>query len=125
MMRRQPMASTGFSLEVKALITARARHLCERCGYGNSTVQIHHRRPRGMGGTKRLETNLPSAGVLLCQPCHAEVESHRLKAYSDGWLVRQHQSPLDAPLYRRGHWVLLDDDGTFERLPAPHVREAQ
>ncbi|WP_237167077.1 hypothetical protein [Mycolicibacterium fortuitum] len=39
------------------------------------------------------------------------VESYRAKAFDDGWLVRQSQSPRDIPVYRRGEWVLLDDEG--------------
>jgi len=113
---------TGFPPEVKLLIQTRARGLCERCGYGNSTTQLHHRRPRGMGGTKRPDTNTASAGVLLCQPCHIEVESHRLKAYSDGWLVRQHQNPADIPVYRKGRWVLLDDEGGFHPATSDEAR---
>ncbi|WP_396921725.1 hypothetical protein [Mycolicibacterium sp.] len=46
------------------------------------------------------------------------MESYRAKAFDDGWLVRQSQSPKDIPVYRRGEWVLLLDDGYMHFVEA-------
>jgi len=43
---------TGFPKKVRAIIEARAKGICERCQFTNVGLQIHHRRPRGMGGSK-------------------------------------------------------------------------
>lgn len=109
---------TGFPPDVKLLIQTRARGICERCGYGSSDCVAHHRRPRGLGGSKRVDTNTASNGVWLCGECHRHVESYRSAASSDGWLVRQSQCPAEVPVYRRGRWVLLDDAGTCRSVEA-------
>jgi 5-methylcytosine-specific restriction protein A len=77
---------TGFSAAVRTTIRQRADGYCERCGLQRGT-EIHHRRPRGMGGTNRPETNAPSSGGLLCGDCHRWAESHRAAAMNHGWLV--------------------------------------
>lgn len=102
---------TGFPPLVRTLIYERSAGRCERCNEWASDCEIHHRRPRGAGGSKRLDTNVASNGVLLCASCHRHVESYRAQSFDDGWLVRQSQSPKDIPVYRRGEWVLLDDEG--------------
>lgn len=104
---------TGFAPMVRCLIYERSAGRCERCNDWASDCQIHHRRPRGMGGTRRPDTNTTSAGVLLCGSCHRIVESYRAQAYDDGWLVRQSQSPREVPVLRRGVRVLLDDEGGY------------
>lgn len=85
------MRNTGPTAAVRALVRARARNMCEHCG-GNGQ-DIHHRRPRGMGGTKDPAANLPSNLVLLCRQCHVWFESHRSAALAAGWLVRQGHDP--------------------------------
>lgn len=108
---------TGFSSQVRAVIIVRADRWCERCG-GERGFEIHHRRPRGMGGTRRPETNQPSAGLLLCGKCHRRIESHRLEALEHGWLVPQHRDPRDVPVLYRGTPVFLDDHGNMHDAQA-------
>lgn len=112
---------TTFTKPTEALILTRANHACERCGQPNRGVRgrdwsIHHRRPRGMGGTKRLST--ASVGVVLCGSgvtgCHGWVESNRADAIDLGWLVsalgREH--PRDIPIIHITHgFVFIDDNG--------------
>lgn len=105
------MRATGFSVVVRALIRDRSGGCCEVCGEWSSDMQHHHRRARGMGSTKRPETNMPANGLLLCGSCHRHVESHRALAYENGWLVHQTASPRDVAVLRRGEWVELDDLG--------------
>jgi len=111
-MRRQPMANTGFPPAVRAIIQERSGGLCERCGYVQG-VEIHHRRPRGMGGTTRESTNTASNGVLLCVECHRWVESHRTDALLEGFLVLQIDSPLRAAIRYRRKYLYLDDVGNL------------
>ena len=86
MEERHARVSTGPSAEVRAEVIARARGRCERCGTWADQGQVHHRKPRQMGGTSRPEINDASNLVLLCQLCHDDVESHRTDAYEAGWL---------------------------------------
>ena len=112
---------TGFSPDVKAVIRDRAQNLCERCGQYASDCVAHHRRPRGMGGSSRGDTNRPSNALWLCGMCHNVVEHHREQALLLGQLLRQSQSPADERVLRRGAWVFLGDNGDV--IPASQVDE--
>ncbi|OKI47275.1 HNH endonuclease [Micromonospora sp. CB01531] len=79
---------------------------------------IHHRRPRAAGGSKRPDTNLPSNLLLLCPPCHQQIESHRAVAQSMGWLVVQAADPAQtAVLVQRDRWTYLTADGRYSDDP--------
>jgi 5-methylcytosine-specific restriction enzyme A len=106
---------TGFGRDVRQLVMARSGGLCDRCGNYHTRTELHHRRPRKMGGTQRPETNTASAALLLCAPCHAVTESNRTEAYEYGWLVHDYAGsppPSRVPVVRRGRWVYLGDDGS-------------
>lgn len=110
-------------ISVRMLVLERDQHRCVRCGeYGTpfGDYSLHHRRPRGMGGSKRPDTNLPANIVTLCGSgvtgCHGHIESHREEAREMGLLLHQGQHPdTEAVLTHRG-WLLLDNDGDFARL---------
>ncbi len=102
---------TGFPRNVRDLIFDRAGDYCEICG-ADRPEQAHHRRGRGMGSTKRLDSNTASNGLGISAACHTMVESRRNLALDRGWLVRQNHSPADVPVLRHGtDWVLLTDAG--------------
>jgi 5-methylcytosine-specific restriction protein A len=101
---------TDFSPTVRSIVMERSSRWCERCGLEMGR-ELHHRRPRGMGGTKRPETNQPSAALWLCPGCHRDIESQRAEAFINGWLVRQPRNPLHVPVMYRGALVYLDDLG--------------
>jgi 5-methylcytosine-specific restriction enzyme A len=103
---------TGFPPAVRAIIHERSGGMCERCGEARGT-EIHHRRPRGMGGSTKESTNTASNGVLLCSPCHAWVESHRTDALLEGFLVLQIASPRKSAVKIRGVYMHLDDNGNL------------
>jgi hypothetical protein len=102
-----------------ASVMSRAGQSCERCGSKqNQFWSMHHRRPRGMGGTKRTDTNRASNILLLCGSgttgCHGWVESHRLEAYAAGLLVHSWDLPIDVPVTLVYGTVMLDDDGGLQ-----------
>ena len=121
------MRQTGFPAKVKKLIAERASatgdaadaycEVWEVC-HGARSGPAHHRRPRGRGGSRRLDTNLPANGLSCCPACHDWIESNRDEAKKHGWLLEQHQSPAEVPVLRRGRLVLLDDIGGFHLLEA-------
>lgn len=118
---------TGFSPKVRKVIGRRARDYtdvwatCEIMAIcqGAQATAAHHRRPRGAGGSRRVDTNEAANGLATCDPCHFWVESNREKAFRFGWLLRQTQTPCDVPVLRRGAWTLLDNEGSFTPVPAP------
>lgn len=101
---------TGFPKAVRAAVLARAAGWCERCGAAEP-VEVHHRRPRGMGGSKAADTNSAANALALCGECHRVVESDRDDATQFGWLIRQGVQPASVPVLRRGQWCRLTDSG--------------
>lgn len=107
-----------FSQATADKIRQRARGRCEKCGLPCIDGQIHHRRPRGMGGTKRKESGSPSNGVLLHGKCHHHIELNRALALKEGWLVPQEIDPATVPVLMWDGWYLLDEQGrTSPSLP--------
>ncbi len=110
---------TGFSNATKRLVFLRAGGRCERCGWIEEASQYHHRRPRGMGGSRAADTNGAANCVLLCHYCHTDVESCRDVSLVAGFLVRQGSSPAETPVWRLKEWVLLDDFGYVTPVEEP------
>ncbi len=102
---------TSPTRKVRLVCWVREDRDCGRCSRPLMDGELHHRRPRGAGGSRRTETNLPGNLLWLCRECHAYVESHRRAAMADGLLVGQLETPSLVPLLYRGRWSLLDDDG--------------
>lgn len=103
-----------FSEKTRRLVLIRAKGRCEICGISCLNGQIHHRRPRGMGGTKRKETGMASNAALLHPSCHERVERNREEAIERGWLVPQYLESREVPFKRHDGWYLFLDDGTLE-----------
>ncbi len=107
--------STGPTAKTVAIVQARACDMCERCA-SPEPCQVHHRRPRGMGGTRRPRTNMPSNLLFLCAKCHREVELNRTVSLEQGWLVRHEHDPAERHVWIAGHgWTVLDNDGNYEQ----------
>jgi hypothetical protein len=111
---------TGFSPDVRRAILARSENYCEVMAPGCALMatDIHHRRPRGMGGTVRPESNLASNGLAICRACHLRCESMRNWARENGFVLLQSDNPAEVPVWWRCGWdgsrkalVLLDDIG--------------
>lgn len=122
------MRLTGPSTATKQKLWDRADGCCERCGKFIRGYEFsrHHRRPRGMGGSRRADTNSLCNLMILCGSattpggCHAWVESSRDLAEAYGFLLRQSQSPAAEPVRVAVYgWVLLDDRGNYVPSQAP------
>lgn len=89
---------------------------CERCGTDDSLRwSFHHRKPRGMGGSRDPLINSPANIILLCgsgtEGCHGWVESNRWQSYDEGLLVHRNDDPEEIPVTLRYGTVYLDDVG--------------
>lgn len=112
------MTGTGPNRTTRDLIRKRAGDCCELCGLWAVAAQIHHRRPRGMGGTSDPAANRPSNLVLFCAMCHQYVEAiERASAYRYGWLVPQGKDPDRHAFLLWGDWVFLTDTGIYMAAP--------
>ena len=117
---------TGFPPKVARLIfEVRDDSSCFFCGQGlrwedrGFGWSLHHRRPRGMGGTSEVWVNKPSNAVTLCGSgvtgCHGWVESHRAEATELGLLVSRNglDRPVNVPVTKRdGSEYWLTDHGS-------------
>lgn len=103
-------AGTGPDAEARRLVLDRAGGCCERClctlwaeDRWVRPHSVHHRQPRGAGGTSRAGANSPANLLLLCGTgttgCHGEVEAMRADAYERlGFLVRHPTDPATVPI---------------------------
>lgn len=111
------MRKTGPSRATVDLVLDRASGCCERCE--QQACQIHHRTPRGAGGSRSEAINSPSNLLALCYDCHRYVESNREESYTLGLLVRRTDSDTAAVPVRLLHgWCLLTATGTYEVVEA-------
>lgn len=128
---------SGFSPRTAAVIIERDHGRCFVCGRKVDLSQrgiaysLHHRRPRGSGGSKLAWVDLPSNGIIACGSgttgCHGWIESHRAEARDLGYLVPLNgiQLPSEVPVARwdASNLVYLTDNGWFayasERITTP------
>ncbi len=129
---------TKFSDTIAALIVTRDEGRCWWCrryvvhGVRGFDWSIHHRCPRGMGGSTEPFIGAASNGIILCgngtQGCHGEFESDRDRAIDLGVLVPriaalrvETNRPPHIPIHDRdGRVWRLTDDGTKEPAePSP------
>jgi len=120
---------TGPAADVRRLVIARANGCCERCGKTvTGQYSIHHRKPRGMGGTKDPAINSPANLLLLCgsatspDGCHTAVERFRASAVTTGFVVAQSADPEAVPVKMRNGWWLLRSDGTRVPTVRPEIQ---
>lgn len=108
------MKKTGPSKATVKLVLERAAETCERCGR-RPVEQIHHRKPRGAGGSSDPAINSPANLLALCSPCHLEVEQDRAVSYEQGWLVRRDHDPALSRVWLAGiGYSFLAGDGSVE-----------
>ena len=112
-----------FTKKTAQVIEQRANGYCEFCMYpATEEMQIHHRRPRGMGGSKDPVTASPANGVWVHYQCHRAIEENREHSLATGYLVHQHRDPRDIPVMMpqvTAFGTLLDDEGEYEPLQEP------
>jgi len=107
-----------FSTRVREQIKNRSKGQCEVCGMRLMIyeAQIHHRRPRGMGGSKSAATGSVSNGLHVHMKCHERIESNRINAMDNGYLMYQTQEPSEVPARLWYGWHLLNEDGTVTAI---------
>jgi hypothetical protein len=104
----------ALSLKIRKLIEGRDDH-CYHCGQ-TEELQIHHRRNKGIGGSKLLDT--PDNLMRVCAAWNYGMESDpRVASQARAW---NHKLPIwekeNLPVFdRAGGWWYLQPDGTKER----------
>jgi 5-methylcytosine-specific restriction protein A len=103
--------NTGPTAAVRQQVIERDHGLCARCRFQGN--QIHHRRPRGLGGSTDPMINNVANLIFVCSPCHLAIELHRERSYAQGWLLK-HTPELPsevALLDRTGRLFFLTEEG--------------
>ncbi len=77
---------SAFPESVRDIILTRSGGVCEIDGCGPANA-IHHRAPRGMGGSRGGWVNCAANGIAVSDACHAAIESDRKTALKNGWLI--------------------------------------
>lgn len=101
-------------------------------GCARPVDEIHHRRPRGVGGTNNPEIGQPWNGIGLCHTCHRIAESRRALARALGWLTPTPTADVPYWTCRYGWctWTLLGDGppcwcvAPFQSPPSPEATAA-
>jgi hypothetical protein len=116
---------------VRDAVLTRDAGRCARCAVpvGNVPSSVHHRKPRGMGGTRDVRSFDPRNLVLVCGTgttgCHEEIESQRALAYDTGWLLRSYDD-LDTPLITKdGRRVYLTGTERLDVIDAASILAAE
>ena len=127
--RKPRKAMPGPSMLERAIVLLRAAGRCEVCGVVLAVLDddkprwiaersFHHRQPRGSGGTRDPEANTPPRLLLLCgsavSGCHGLIESQRVMAKDNGWLVPRPTDPASVPVALYVGRVFLTLDGTYQ-----------
>lgn len=110
----------GISDRVRRIITERDGGKCWHCGETEG-LQVHHRRNRGMGGSKELDRydNL----ILVCAAYNLAMEADPLAATDARELGHKLGSWQDFsnPVFDRSEltWYKLTEDGKREKTQPP------
>jgi hypothetical protein len=85
------------------------------------TFDAHHRRPKQMGGTYRLDTDTLVNLIALDPIVHngSRNSVHQAPGWSRprGYLLHGNSQPVNQPLLLSGaRWVRLRDDAAYERV---------
>lgn len=102
----------------RAIVLDRSGGMCEVCGAAPAS-NVHHRRGRGMGGTRRA-IHSPAWLLAVCgmgntSGCHGRIEGDRVEAERNGWaLAWSVEDASAAPVRLAIGLVLLDDAGGYE-----------
>jgi 5-methylcytosine-specific restriction protein A len=101
-------------------VKKRAKWKCERATCARSLPsgsggQVHHRKPRGKGGSSDPAIHSPANLLYLCPACHEWIELNRTAAKESGLLVPNALDPATVPVETIHGRVLLRDDGEFDQ----------
>lgn len=97
------------NIEIRHKVKKRSRGRCEICGKklllvtGGSLSSQHHIFKQEYGGRDAMNNLLD-----LCVDCHREIHSNETNASQLGHIA---EYPEMTPVFLRGHWYILSEDG--------------
>lgn len=111
--------------KIRDAVYERDGQMCVACG-STSNLTLQHRKNRGMGGSKLLDT--PQNLIVLCAVENQLLESDPLFAYDGrgkGFKLFSYLEPLDCPVMYWDGWYGLAEDGTryWWEKPVPAMND--
>lgn len=105
----------GEWIKAKKAVAERDGGKCMRC-FGVA-ADVHHRKPRGMGGTSDPEQNYGLDNLIsLCRYCHDWAHAEPADAYACGFLVHSGDDPAEVPVViAKDLGFMLTKDGRIEQ----------
>ena len=100
----------------RQLVQGRAFGRCERCLEATLCGHLHHRRPKGLGGSKAPDRHDVSNLVYLCPADHSWAHGNPSEAAESGFIVPRSSGnhPLDVPITDlTGQTRYLDNEGQY------------
>src|SRR5215472_344856 len=112
-MRKQQVSGLMAGLQmtsasVRKQILTSDENTCIRCG--GAANDVHHRKLKGMGGSKLLDT--PENLISLCRYCHSWIHLHPTAARNAGYIVPTGRDPEIVPVNVHSGLFWLQIDGT-------------
>lgn len=107
----------------RQLVQGRAFGRCERCVTVELNGDLHHRRPKGLGGSKAPDRHDVSNLVHVCRGCHTWCHGNPAAAAEAGFIVPRSSGrhPLEVPITNlAGETKWLDNEGAY-LTEAAHV----
>jgi hypothetical protein len=110
----------------RQIVQGRAFGRCERCLKATLCGHLHHRRPKGLGGSKAPDRHDVSNLVYLCPEDHQWAHGNPMAAAAAGFIVPRSSgnSPLQVPITDlAGQTRFLDNLGQYlaEPVEVPSV----
>jgi 5-methylcytosine-specific restriction protein A len=100
----------------RQLVMGRAFGCCERCLKATLCGHLHHRRPKGLGGSKAPDRHDVSNLVYLCPQDHSWAHGNPTAAAAEGFIVPRSSGnhPLEVPITDlSGQTQFLDNEGQY------------
>lgn len=108
-------------IENRQLVQGRAFGRCERCLKATLCGHHHHRRPKGIGGSRLPDRHDVANLVWLDAQCHRWVHDHPADSAESGFIVPRSSGrhPLEVPITDlAGQTRFLDNLGQYLTEPA-------
>ena len=96
---------------VKRIVRERDRDTCQKCGSRRPGLDVHHRKPKQMGGSDSLTTYGLANLISLCRLCHGWVHGHPIEAEELGLMLAQSADPERVYVTVRGRKLALTNAG--------------
>lgn len=95
----------------KRVVRGRDKDTCVKCRHRKPSLDVHHRKPKQMGGADALTTYGLANLISLCRNCHSWVHQHPAEAMELGLMLSQSADPEKEYVFVGGQRLVLTNLG--------------